>query len=190
MPIFESETVKNLLNKNALFVQVGGSSGKDVAHFANKFKKNTFIYTDISLGAVRYASKKYGHNTNITFKQSNAIEIANKLKDDFESYSKIIILFKGSANYLNSKEINLFFDQFLKVDKDVFIFLCDTVLMNNKKLDVVAGSMRYMSFSHDYKKICEAKKFDVLKWKLFHSPETDQLQSNVYGVFLRKAIVS
>ena len=68
IPIFESETIKNLLDKNALFVQVGGSSGKDVAHFANKFKKNKFIYTDIAHGAVRYASEKYGHNTNITFK--------------------------------------------------------------------------------------------------------------------------
>ena len=126
-------------------------------------------------------------NTNITFKQSNGFKIVNKLKDDIKGYSTIIILFKGSANYLDLKEINLFFEQFLKVDKDVFIFLCDSVLMSSKKIDIVEGPMRYMSFSHDYRKICESKKFDVLKWKIFHSPETDRLDSRVYGAFNKKA---
>jgi len=187
IPIFENTLLKNLLIEKSLFIQIGASSGKDIAYFAKKFKSNKFIYTDVALGAVNYAKQRYGDLQNITFIQSDATEIAKINHDSINRHQKLILLIKGIANYVDPKKINLIFKQFSEINKDIYIFLCDGVKTTNNLKKIFEGKMRYMSFSHNYKKIGETENFITVEWKQFHPPEGDLGHTRVFGIFHKKA---
>ncbi len=187
IPIFENSLLENLLIEKSLFIQIGASSGKDVAYFAKKYKLNEFIYTDVALGAVNYATQKYGNLKNITFIRSSATEVAKINLNSINRHQKVIILIKGIAGYVDPREINFVFKQFLGLDNEIYIFLCDSVKTKSNHKKIYEGKMRYMYFSYNYKKIAETENFKTIEWKQFNPSKEEQGPSRVFGIFYKKA---
>lgn len=188
IPIFDNSLLENLLIEKSLFIQIGASSGKDIAYFANKYKTNEFIYTDVAFGAVSYAKERYGYLKNIKFVQSGATEVAKSNLNSINRHQKVILLFKGVTSYVDPKKIRLIFKQFLGFNKDIYIFLCESVEITNNQKKIYEGKMRHMNFSYNYKKIAESENFKTLIWKRFDPPKEEQGLSRVFGIFYKKAM--
>jgi tRNA G46 methylase TrmB len=115
-PLYDkvSCTLENA-HSNYLVIQIGSSSGKEIAHFAKIFPQHEFIGTDIYDEVIEYASD-YHNYSNLSFVKCSAKEIANifninvKIQPIKITLSPILVFASGSLNYVQPEHLTIFFN--------------------------------------------------------------------------------
>jgi len=149
-PIFE-EIKKHLSNSECsnMVIQIGSSSGKDIAFFADMFPLHEFVGTDIYDEVVEY-SNRYHNLPNLSFKKLSAKEISILLKD---SIDKPVLVFSiGSIQYVQPEHLVIFFSSVVN-HKNLKILVSEPGNESKGSPDKLRASIYRgdFSYTHDYK---------------------------------------
>ena len=183
--IFEHEVLLALLEKQTTaFIQLGASSGKDIAYFARTYSAPQFYYSDIAPGAKEYAEKTYSSSKyKIVFSSHEATEIHEVIDQIDDNMTDVVILIKGMANYILPEDIDKFFGQFSTSKYNIHLFILDQNKEDKMSGDIVFGRMRYGSYSHNYKELAEASGFESENWNIWPSKETGGSDTRLFAYF-------
>jgi len=164
-PLFsETEAVLSKL-KDAVIVQVGSSSGREIAYFASKFPNLHFIGTDIYPEVIEYSSQHH-MGKNLTFQILSAKDIGiliSKFGD-----RPVIVLSSGTLQNVQPEHLIRFF-------KDIARYAFELLLVEpgsdrQGAPDSLHGS-RYrdnFSYTHDYRYYGEQAGLVTVKVKIIH----------------------
>ena len=125
-PVFDG--VESLLREAEtprVVVQIGSSSGREIAYFAEKFPEHQFIGTEIALEVVDHACRAHDLQ-NLEFVICPAKEIS-RLLGDFNRQN-IVVFSCGSLQYVQPEHLQVFF-------RDLACHLCLHVLLTEPAND-------------------------------------------------------
>lgn len=152
-PFFNEIAEVILASKEALLLlQVGSSSGREVAYFAEKFPKHVFIGTDIYASVIEFARSKHILD-NLEF----VVKPAHFISDLLERENRPVVLFSsGSLQYVHPLHVDLFFKRASALSKLRFYILEPSSELKCNPL-ALEGSMPRGNFSwvHNYKYYAE-----------------------------------
>lgn len=100
------DKVLNSKENQITVVQLGASSGREIAYFAKKYPRHHFIYTDVFDSVVDYASSIFNlpNLDFITFSAESIHVIASVAMND-----QIVILSSGSAQFVHPELLDSMF---------------------------------------------------------------------------------
>lgn len=139
----------------AQIIQIGSSSGRELAYYARDFPNASFVGTDIDEHIARRASAVYPI-PNVRFAVARAHEIL-KLA---EPSRPLLIFSSGSLQYVQPEHLELMF-QLLSTRGDLKIILGEPWKADGQAFGK-RGNSRWrgnFSYSHDYSKYGEAAEF-------------------------------
>lgn len=153
-PIFEK--LKEYLTKEEgkLVIQIGSSSGRELAYLSKEYRQHEYIGTDISDVAVAYSNNKHSSN-NLVFVFSYAHKIKSlidSLSKEFRYAENIVIFGSGSLQYVQPEHLEIFFRDLGQV-KNVDFFISEPVFESH----LLDGSTYRGTFTstHNYKYYAE-----------------------------------
>ncbi|MBC8226491.1 MAG: class I SAM-dependent methyltransferase [Gammaproteobacteria bacterium] len=176
VPIFNS--IDKILQKSTgskLVIQIGSSSGKEIAYFAKRYPQHSFIGTDIYEEVLNY-SQQYHKNNNLKFFKSSAKDLQNVLHNNSEDIHKEIIIFSNaSLQYVQPEHLEDFFQSIMN-SQHISIVLLEPVNHIFSKPDELEGSIYRANFAytHDYKWYAEKSGIKTIDSKIFY-PYKDSL---------------
>ena len=181
IPIFEDNKLLSLLaNESTAFVQIGASSGKDIAYFSRNYPKPSYFSTDIAEGAKDYAQSKYGKGGRINFSVCASCDVSRLFEIFDEKIEEVVILVKGVANYIFPEDIGAFFDQFNTQQYRFHLYLMDSNREDKNTGKTIFGPMRYGSYSHDCYNTAVSNGFKVRSLQVWQSHETGGGDARVF----------
>jgi hypothetical protein len=140
--------------KPSIVVQIGSSSGREIAWLAERNPTHTYIGTDIYPEVIAYSSKH--HNLpNLSFERYSAKEISNLLNKHKDK--KIILFSSGSLQYVQPEHLETFFNSINRFPKHEIILL-EPGKGNPEK---IKGSLwrGNFSYTHNYRFYAEKASF-------------------------------
>jgi len=170
-PIFnEISSILENANSNYLVIQIGSSSGKEIAYFAKMFSQHEFVGSDIYDEVVEYSNGFYNY-PNLSFVKCSAKEIVNIFNIiDIDIKNKPVLIFSSaSLQYVQPEHITIFFNSLSKF-QNLKILLLEPGNESKGKPDEIKTSIWRgdFSFTHDYKWYAEKSgiekvKFDIIR---------------------------
>ena len=154
-------------DSNYLVIQVGSSSGKEIAYFAKIFPQHEFIGTDIYDEVVEYSSD-YHHYPNLSFVKCSAKDIGNIFNIvDIKNNKPVLVFASGSLNYVQPEHLTIFFNSLAKF-LNLKIFLHEPGSESKGKPDEIKTSIYRSNFSytHDYKWYAEESGIETVKCEI------------------------
>ncbi|MBI1870448.1 MAG: hypothetical protein HYS07_04560 [Chlamydiae bacterium] len=132
-----------------LVVQVGSSSGREIAWLAGRNRIHTYIGTDIYPEVLAYSSKHH-HLSNLSFERYSAKEISNLLNR--YKGQRIIVFSSGSLQYVQPEHVEIFFDSISCIPK-LQIILLEPANESEGNPEKVKGSLWRgdFSYTHNYR---------------------------------------
>jgi len=149
----------------ATVIQVGASSGREIAAIAKAFPGCRAIYTDIDETIVAGAQTRYGHVTNLEFQTCMAHEI-DQVLNGVDTNSDIIIVSSGSLQYVHPEHIGQFFDLIKKCAGDIHIALIEPGHSKTGVLDRASSYRGGFSFTHDYSLYASSSSLKIETWRV------------------------
>ena len=173
-----------------LCIQLGASSGKEIAYFANNFPGHDFLYTDIYTDVTNKAIDRYSEITGLKFCTCSGVEIASNIN----GARNVIIFSHGSAQYLLPEDIKLFFESFSNITfNKIYIVICEPV--SSKNIDPMNFEGSYFrgnfSYTHNYSWYATSANFKTIILKNIkpyadtHRFPMHKHTSHVFGCFLK-----
>ena len=152
------------LDDKAAVIQIGSSSGREIAYFADRFPKCRFIGTDIYEGVVSYSARSY-NLPNLRFELCSAAEIESLL--DKNRCSRIFIFSSGSLQYVQPEHLKLFFGACARYSK-LRVVLSEPAneLQGNPrelKTSIWRGNF---SYTHDYAYYAESVGIETVNCRI------------------------
>ena len=147
--------------KNSIFIQLGCSSGKEVDFLAQQFPERQFVGSDIDDVIVQQARKNHPRK-NLIFK----VERAHKIGRDIPDNIPIIVLGKGSLQYVQPEHLNEMFTN-LSNRKNVTVILQEPYSLLG--MDIGNNDSRWrgnFSFSHEYRNYAKNANFKIIDYQL------------------------
>lgn|SRR5208337_2586122 len=148
IPLF-SETEKVLIKKTgAVVIQIGSSSGREIAYLASRFPNLQFIGTDIYPEVVTYSSKQHKEK-NLKFQILAAKDIRTLLQK-FQG-KDVVLISSGSLQYVQPEHLEMFFQAVKQYHAE--ILLNEPGRFDKRSPDELQGSQYRdnFSFTHDYR---------------------------------------
>ena len=133
-----------------LVIQVGSSTGREIAYFAKKFSNIQCLGIDIYKSIIKWSSEKYSYNNlkyiHLEGHQLDKIFIENKNK-------KIIIFSEGSIEFMQPEHLEILFKK-IQYYRNIRIILSEGYYKKkNNKLPAIYEKSFYnggLHFTHDY----------------------------------------
>jgi hypothetical protein len=145
--------------RTALVVQVGSSSGREIAYFAARYPANQFIGTDIYPGVLGYSAAHH-RGDNLSFQLLPAKEIGRLLSEFPER--EAVVFSSGSLQYVQPEHLDLFFGALSR--HRARIILVEPGSDRDGSPDALGGSRwrDNFSYTHDYRFYAERAGFRTL----------------------------
>lgn len=141
-------------------IQIGCSSGRDVAYFSNNHPKHRFIGTDIYESVVQFAKDNHSAK-NLTFTLAYAHRINEIIP---EKYSKVVVLSLGSLSYVHPGHVDLVFKT-LSSCKNLYFFILEGAgELRGSPLEIKGSTPRAnFAWTHNYNYYAEKYGFETVK---------------------------
>lgn len=147
-----------------VLIQIGSSSGREIAYFANKYPKIKCIGSDIYEEVVTYS--KQAHNLpNLSFELSSAQSVLHLLTPYIEK--DILVFSQSSLTYVQPEHLQGFFKTLAKCP-NLKILLLEPANESQGKPDELEKSIWRSNFSytHDYKYYAELSGIKTVKCEI------------------------
>lgn len=153
-PIYdEISTILMNTDSNYLVIQVGSSSGNELAYFANMFPHHEFVGADIYDEVVEYSGRCH-QSPNLLFVKSSAKEIGNLLNEYSVNSKgrKVLVYSSSSLTYVQPEHIINFFNSISK-HENLKVMIEEPANEAQGKVDELKRSIwrGNFSYTHDYK---------------------------------------
>jgi len=164
-PIFGIvETILSNTESNYSVIQVGSSSGREIAYFATTFPQHQYLGTDIYKEVIEYSSQ---HNSlpNLSFALVSAKDISQLLSPH---RGKDILLYSiGALTLVQPEHLTIFFNSLSKFP-NLKILISEPGNESQGRVDelrksIWRGNFRY---THDYKYYAEESGIETLECKI------------------------
>lgn len=152
--------------KNYCFIQLGGSSGKEISYFAQKFLETDFIYTDIFHETTSYARSQLTL-PNLKYVTCPAESLA--CVAEASRMKKILIFTHGSAQYVFPENLDYSFKLLSNIrDKQIDIIFDEPGTYSDvDPLKLIGSHPRgNFSYTHNYRYYAEKNGFETIDWNL------------------------
>lgn len=161
------EALLDSKGKRTTVIQLGASSGREIAYFSNKYPRHEFFYTDIFDSVVEYARNLYSQ-PNLRFLTCSAenLSIIASLSDSDD----VVIFSSGSAQFVYPEHLDLMFYRLSRNVRDKTIQF--VVNEPGDELDCNPLSMTgskprgNFSYTHNYSFYAKKHQFSLLHWEL------------------------
>ncbi|MFH1724211.1 MAG: class I SAM-dependent methyltransferase [Elusimicrobiota bacterium] len=155
----------------ALVVQIGSSSGREIAWLAGRHPKHTFIGTDIFQKVIDYSAGKH-NGANLSFRLFSAQKIGDLLESRRDE--RIIVFASGSLQYVQPEHLEIFFariNRFPNLRLYVLEPATEALMNTHEKLrrkegrkegrspSLYAGNL---SYCHDYRAYAERARMNTI----------------------------
>jgi hypothetical protein len=160
----EIETICQKAKTKLVIIQIGSSSGREIAYFATKFPMFEYIGTDIYQEVLDYS--KNSHNlSNLTFLLYPAKDISQILSQ-YEN-SDVIVYSSGSLQYVQPEHLRDFFIS-LVLHRNVRLIISEPANDSQGSPDRLKRSVwrGNFSYTHDYKYYAEEAGIKTVKSKI------------------------
>jgi hypothetical protein len=155
------EYLSKLSEKKRVVVQIGSSSGKEIAYFSSLFSQIKFIGTDIYDSVIEFSKQQHSLE-NLSFEKCSAQDLPSLLT----TYTKkeLVVYSSGSLQYVQPEHMEFFFKK-LSEFPSLKIFLLDPADFSIKNPDEIRGSLwrGNFSYTHDYKYYAEMAGLKTIK---------------------------
>jgi len=144
-------------------IQIGCSSGKEIAYFSNGHPRHRFIGTDIYESVVQFAKDNH-RAKNLTF----ALVYAHRINEIVpKKYSKAVLLSSGSLNCVHPGHVDLVF-KILSSYKNLYFFILEGAGESRGNPLEIKGSTPRSNFgwTHNYCYYAEKYGFETVKRKI------------------------
>lgn len=169
MPAYEeiSDILRNA-ESEYLVIQIGSSSGREIAYYANEFGRHEYIGTDIYDEVIEYARSKHPL-PNLKFIKSSAKHIRDLIINQKAKSpdSKVLIYSFSCLQYVQPEHVIDFFNSLVEQDS-LEVIVCDASSEANGSPDELKTSIWRgdFSYTHDYKWYAEASGFKTVKCEI------------------------
>lgn len=173
VPMFnEIEKILKTIKTKLIVIQVGSSSGREIAYFANRYPNHTYIGTDIYQEVVDYSSHSH-KSQNLSFRKLSAKNISELLSE--YRNENILIFSRGALNYVQPEHLSSFFNSIAN-HASVKILLNEPGSESQGKVDELRGSIWRWNFSytHNYKFYAERAGIKTVKSKVIRPYLSDK----------------
>ena len=165
IPIFDVvETILSNAESNYSVIQVGSSSGKEIAYFATMFPQHQYLGTDIYKEVLEYSSQ---HNSlpNLSYALVSAKDIYNLLQT--RATSSTLVYSIGALNYVKPEHLTIFFNSLSKFP-NLKILLLEPGNESQGRVDELRNSIWRgdFSYTHDYKYYAEESGIETLECEI------------------------
>jgi hypothetical protein len=163
----EVSSILENADSNYLVIQIGSSSGGEIAYFAKIFPQHEFVGSDIYDEVVEYASD-YHNYSNISFVKCSAKEIGSILNIvDIKKNKPVLIYSSGSLQYVQPEHLTSFFNSLGKFPK-LKILIDDPGNESKGKPNEIKTSIYRGNFSytHDYKWYAEKSGIETVQCEI------------------------
>lgn len=159
------KTVEAILsaNKSLIVIQVGSSSGREIAYLASKYLSHIFIGTDIYKEVIDYSASRHKLE-NLSFRLLSAKDISGILPEHRDD--RILIFSSGSLQYVQPKHVEAFFNSIS--GHNVKMVLTEPGNESKGCPDKLNGSLwrDNFSYTHDYKFYAEKAGLETIEYKI------------------------
>lgn len=165
LPMFnEIENILKTMKAKIVVIQVGSSSGREIAYFANKYPAHTYIGTDIYQEVVDYSSHSH-KSENLSFRKLSAKNVS-ELLSEYRS-ENILIFSEGALTYVQPEHLPLFFYSIAN-HASAKVLLNEPGNESQCKVDELRGSIwrGNFSYTHNYKYYAERAGIKTVKSKV------------------------
>ena len=157
--------LENVLKKagsKVVVVQIGSSSGREMAYFANNFPKASFIGIDIDDEIIVRAAKVH-KLPNLKFCRAFAHSFLDNLRIDDDC--DLVLWSNGSLQYVQPEHIDIFFANMKR--RNIVLIAMENAMEEDVPIDCIHGSRwrGNFSFSHDYKYYAEKNGISTVEYK-------------------------
>lgn len=171
-------------------IQLGASSGREIAYFAQKYPLHHFVFTDIFDSVVQYAKETF-HFKNLTFV---ACPAENLHLLTFNTQNKCVIFSNGSAQYVFPEHLDLMFSRLaLNCNCEVDVIVLEPGSDDEANPQEIEGSLPrgHFSYTHNYGYYAHKNGFSSLDWRKispYSGPEHCESKHtcHLFGVFIKK----
>ena len=174
-------------------IQLGASSGREIAYFAQKYPLHHFVFTDIFDSVVQYAKETF-HLKNLVFVACSA---ENLHLLTFNEQNKCVIFSNGSAQYVFPEHLGIMFSRLAcNCNCEIDVIVLENGDCSGADPLTMKGSLPrgHFSYTHNYKYYAQKHNFASVVWKKIQPyPAAEFPYSfntcHLFGVFsLRKGI--
>jgi len=162
VPLFSyiDEALKK--QKPPLVIQIGSSSGRDIAYFAKNFPSLDCIGTDIYSEVCQFASTQWNYK-NLHFVPCAAHDTW-LLTAGCPGKPNTLFFAQGSLQYVYPEYLDLFFKNVSKFVSGATVVLCEPGYEINGSPDTLRGSapLGGFSYNHDYTYYASKNHFDIV----------------------------
>jgi hypothetical protein len=184
-PVYdEVSSILENADSNYLVIQVGSSSGREIACFAKRFPQHEFVGTDIYDEVLEYSSQYHNHS-NLSFVKCSAKEIGNRL--GMVKGKLVLVYASGSLQYVQPEHLTIFFNSLSKF-ANLKILINEPASESKGKPDEIKTSIYRGNFSytHGYKWHAEKSGIETVKCdviRLFYPYENFPTHENTVHCF-------
>jgi hypothetical protein len=188
-PIYEKvDDYLDGLNHTCAVIQLGASSGKEIAYFAQKHPGHIFYYSDIYDSVTAYASSVHQHsNLNFFTASAEYLHIIASLTDA----RSVLVFSAGSSQYVYPEHLDLMFQRLSSLKEKEIIFAlsepADNIAINPLTFE---GSQPRGNFSytHNYSYYALKYGFEQLEWRMISPYPLEQYPERwravqLFGIF-------
>lgn len=131
----------------ALLIQIGSSSGRQIAWYARRFSRHQFLGTDVMPSAIEFSRRTHNFS-NLEFATLPAHYIPSALH---VAHQRVILFSEGSMQYVQPEHLDFFFSELSKLP-NIELFLQEpTSELEGPALDIAGSIPRGgMSWAHNY----------------------------------------
>ena len=180
LPIFgEMDNILKSAQSDIIVIQIGSSSGREVAYFAGKYLHHTFIGTDIYQEVLDYSAQSH-QLKNLSFRKVSAKDIGRLLTGLRDK--EILVFSDGSLQYVQPEHLPLFFAT-TRRHGSAKILLCEPIDAHRCQVNDLAGSKwrGNFSYTHNYRYYAEKEGIKTIKSQVIqHYPNNPRKSSTFY----------
>lgn len=146
-------------------IQLGASSGRDIAYFSKNHSRHIFYYTDIFDSVVEYASNvhRYPNLHFLTATAENLHLIASATQGN-----SVLIFSMGSSQYVYPEHLDQMFLRLSKINDKTIVFYVNEPA-HDREVDPLTFNESIprgnFSYTHNYSYYAIKNSFQVLDWE-------------------------
>lgn len=171
---------------DTLVVQIGTSSGRDIAYFARRYPQMQFLGTDIDTAIAERATRIHPL-PNLRFSLARAHTLLNDT--EIPNRPRLVVMSNGSLQYVQPEHIPVFFKRLHARGNVAVILVEPAARQTGREPDQIGGSTwrGQFSYSHDYRAYAQRAGFATLAWDVIRptkdpqSPHRDTRHYFYYG---------
>jgi len=169
LPIFEDlkNVLRNKINPTTL-IQIGSSSGREIAWFARQFPHIRCIGSDIYRSVIEYSSNKYrGPNLSFVTLPAHQLDSLIQILPEGED---VIFFSSGSLQYVQPEHLKDFFTSLTKFSRSIEVYLLETADDKKGSPNALEESLPRgnFSFTHNYMKDARSAGLEVINSSIIH----------------------